>query len=948
MPQPADNESAKRLLDEFSARHGAPDDVLARVLVSLGGNSPYLSDLALREAGELRTIVTQGPDAACDTALGELAKVSPAIARAEIARAARFAKRRVALAAALADLAGLWTLEQVTGALTDLADIALSLCVAHLLHSAHNSGELRLPHPSAASRASGFTVLAMGKLGARELNFSSDVDLVLLFDPEAHPYNAGDVGAIFSRLARNLVSLMQQRDGDGYVFRTDLRLRPDPASTPLAVSLPAALTHYESQAQTWERAAMIKARPVAGDLALGKRFLEAIRPFVWRRHLDFAAIDDIRAMKLRMDDHKGTPLSGVGDAASQLLKHDVKLGDGGIREVEFCAQTLQLVWGGHDPALRLPSTVAALMALQTAGHLPTDAVVQLVGAYDLLRRVEHRLQMVSDQQTHSLPANERDFGRFSVFMGSSPTEGFAEQVLRHLQQVHAIFAELFANPVTIAGDAKDTARQVLPALVRRPGRSAQTSPWETWLAGRPRALRTERARSLLLELLPSISAAIERQPDPDAAWARLDEFIYRLPAGVQIFSLIRHNPALLDRLGDVLGAAPSLADYLANTPSAIEGLVAPRESLQHAGSDLNTRIHAAANLDDALNIGSRLVRGEEFALAVAELDLQIDVDEAAQARTRLAEAVIRALRPHIFGEHVRRFGHFPGGSLAIVALGKVGSREMMTNSDLDLLFIYDHPPERELSVGARPVPAAQYFARAAQAIVAALTIPTRDGPLYQVDMRLRPSGNMGPVAVSLSAFRQYHQQSAWTWERLALTRARVISGPVAVSRKTAASIRMAMKSGNSLTICADTAAMRGRLRRELPPKGKWDVKLRDGGLMEVEFIAQALQLLHAHRPNLLQTNTGAALRSLSAAGSIEKDDAAILIAADRAWRSVQGMVRIAIGRNVAIDPPPQVIQKLETTIQLPFASGPIHARLDILAREVRAIFVRLIGDPAKP
>ena len=947
MPDPGDTAAAARLLQDFKERYNAPDGDLGHVLLSIGGNSPFLSELALREGVELRTIITHGPDQACDTALSELAAKSPSSTQIQVASATRIAKRRVALAAALADMTGHWTLEQVTGALTDLADIALSLSVAHLLHSAHDRGEIKLPHPSAPSRGSGFTVLAMGKMGARELNFSSDIDLILLYDPDAHSYNPDGIGAIFNRVARNLVSLMQQRDSDGYVFRTDLRLRPDPASTPLSVSIPAAITYYESQAQTWERAAMIKARPVAGDLALGKRFLESIRSFVWRRHLDFPAIADIKAMKLRMDDHKGTTLSGVGSAVSQLLKHDVKLGEGGIREVEFCAQTLQLVWGGRDPSLRSPSTIVALKALSAAGHLPQFELEQLVEAYRLLRSTEHRLQMVSDQQTHTLPSNEADFARFATFMGHSSGDELAEVLLAHSRRVRAIFAGLFTVPAKAADDEVGDEQQDLAARILWSGRST-APPWEAWLAGRPRALRTERARALLLELLPSISSAMERQPNPVFAWTRLDEFIYRLPAGIQIFSLIRHNPGLLDRLGDVLGAAPSLADHLAAVPSAIEGLVSPRESLQQASQDLAIHLRDAAGLDEALGTASRLVRGEEFALAVAELDLQIDIDEAARARTALAEAVIEGLKPFVLKEHIRRFGRFPGGSLSIVALGKAGSCEMMAGSDLDLLFIYDHPRDRDFSAGARPVPAGQYFARAAQAIVAALTVPTRDGPLYQVDMRLRPSGNAGPVAVSQDAFRHYHERSAWTWERLALTRARVISGSAAMRRKTAGALRRALKSGDPGSILSDTAAMRGRLRKDLPPKSSWDVKLRDGGLIEVEFIAQALQLLHVQVPGLLQANTGAALKGLSAAGYLKEDDAVVLIAADRTWRTVQGLLRITVGRNVTDNPPEQVIGKLSERVQLPFASGPLQARLDILAEEVRAIFIRLIGDPLSP
>ena len=556
-PAAADQAAATRLVQDFETRHGKAAAALVPLLRCLGGNSPYLAELALREADQLAAMLVEGPAKLCERAVKSLVSAAPSLPRADVARLARQAKRRVALASAVADIGGLWTLEEVTGTLSRLADAALGLCVRHLLWTAQGRGELRLR----AGGRSGFVVLAMGKLGARALNYSSDVDLILLFDPAAHPYNADNLGAIFTRLARDLTSLMQTRDADGTVFRLDYRLRPDPGSTPPALALPAALAYYEGQAQTWERAAMIKARPAAGDLGLGARFLEAIRPFIWRRHLDFAAIADIRAMKLRMDAHH--------EAAFDMLPgHDVKLGQGGIREVEFCAQTLQLVWGGRNIALRVPGTLDALHALAAAGHLPAATAARLEAAYRFLRQVEHRLQMVADRQTHSLPKAAAAFADFATFMGFADADAFAAVLLPHLTAVAAVFSGLLAVDETPPDSIAD---QPLEKIGRAHTGGAEP-PWAAWLAGRPRALRNDRARGLLRDLLPRLIEVIDRQPQPQEAWARLDDFIHRLPAGVQIFSLFRHNPALLERLGDVLGAAPSLADHLAHVPAALEGL----------------------------------------------------------------------------------------------------------------------------------------------------------------------------------------------------------------------------------------------------------------------------------------------------------------------------------------------------------------------------------------
>jgi glutamate-ammonia-ligase adenylyltransferase len=909
-PDPGDPAAAARLAADFAARHGPPGEALDALLRCLGGNSPYLAELALREADQLRAVLAEGPEPVCERAIRGVTKASPASSRADIAKILRVAKRRVALAAAVADIGGLWRLEQVTETLSRLADACLSLAVQHVLGEAKARGELRLRGRRRA--ASGFVVLAMGKLGARALNFSSDVDLILLFDPDIHPYNADGLSAIFARLARELAGLMQARTADGYVFRVDFRLRPDPGSTPPALGLPAALAYYEGQAQTWERAAMIKARPVAGDVRLGAQFLEAIRPFVWRRHLDFAAIGDIRAMKARMDAHHG--------GTDGLLGYDVKLGQGGIREIEFYVQTLQLVWGGRDAALRAAGTLAALRALAAAGHVPRPLATKLEAAYRFLRTVEHRLQMVQDRQTHALPGDAAGFARFALFMGVDAAPAFESVLLDHTRAVHAAFAGLLAAPASV------------PDLPKERG---VARPWQTWLEGRPRSLRTDRARELLSELLPAVIAVMERQPQPDAAWARLDELIYRLPAGVQLFSLIRHNPALLERLGDVLGAAPSLADHLAHVPSAIEGTLSPHDIDPDPAASLGAQLRDAGALDEALSVASRMVRGEEFRLAVAELDGRIGADAAGLARTALADAAIAALLPRVLAEHVRRFGHVRGGGIVVVALGKAGSREMMAGSDLDLMLVYDHKAD---------VSAGQYYARAAQAIVAALTVPTRDGKLYEVDMRLRPSGSAGPVAVSLASFEHYHREAAWTWERLALTRARVVAGPARLRRRVEVAIRRALRAPCAADVLADTAAMRARVHKNLAARGALDIKLREGGLLDVEFCAQALQLLHARRPGVLRTVTRDALAALARIGALPASDAALLIDADRIWRSVQGLLRIMHGRAIPAALTPPLAGRIARATSLPSDPEALAAALDDMAARVRNVCARILGE----
>jgi [glutamine synthetase] adenylyltransferase / [glutamine synthetase]-adenylyl-L-tyrosine phosphorylase len=983
-PRAADPQAAARLAERYAeigraeARFAA-GETGAALLRCLGGNSPYLSELALREPDCLRRTLLHGPSAVVARTMARLAAIRPTLARQHLAASLRQAKRQVALVTAVADIGGLWSVAQVTRALSNLADAALTLSCAHLLRAAHDAGELRLPDRRDPARGSGFTVLGMGKLGARELNYSSDVDLVLLHDPDSGVYHGTQAGAFYSRLAHGLVALMQTRDADGYVFRTDLRLRPDPAATPPCMALPGAIAYYESMGQNWERAAMLKARPVAGDLALGASFLEAIRPFIWRRHLDFAAIADIRAMKRRIDAHKDTLLASGGDKVARILGHNVKLGQGGIREIEFLAQTMQLVWGGRDPTLREPRTQEALTLLVHAGHLQHRTAAELRAAYRFLRRVEHRLQMVDDRQTHTLPDRSEPMERFALFMGYPDAGAFATVLLRHLGRVQQRWRESFeAVPEIAVGDAPALDfrgnQQLPPATIAALRQMGFTDPNPVvaavlgWQAGRVRALRSPRSRELMESMLPRLLQALGRQPQPDAVFARFDAFLNRLPAGVQLLSLFQRNPSLLDRVAAVLGAAPSLAEHLARIPTALDGLLAPDEPgdmVRHLGA----RLAEARDLEEAIAIIRTAVREEDFRISVATMEGRIDADAAGAARADMADAALGALLPRVLDDFASRFGRVKGGALAVVLLGKAGGREMMAGSDLDLLLVYDHVPgatESIVQAGQRSLAASQWFIRAVHAYVAALTAPDAEGPMFAVDMRLRPSGNKGPVAVSLAAFERYHaagpdQHGAWTWERMALTRARVVAGPARLRARVAAAIRTALHSaGTPARVLADAAAMRARLARDLPQAGPWDVKFRPGGQIEVEFIAQALLLAHgAEHPGLAGPSTRAALAALEAAGLLRPGDAALLVRADRAWRTVQGMLRITAGRSRAAlaaetlpEASAQALLRACAAIAAPGEAAPVdlpdlRATLDTIAQQVHAAFVRYVGE-ARP
>ena len=985
-PHPADAPAGERLVERF-AELGRPearlaaDPAMRAMLMAIGANAPFLADLAIREAAALRQAVRDGPDAVIASVMAGLATIPPTIPRAQLASRLRAAKRVVSLLVALADIGGLWPLDRVTAALSDLAETALSLSVAHLLRAAHETGELHLPNlkganPANPSHACGFTVLGMGKLGARELNYSSDVDVILIHDPAAGVYHGETPVAFYTRLSRALVTLMEARDADGYVFRTDLRLRPDPAATPPCVALPTAIAYYESMGQNWERAAMLKARPIAGDLALGHAFLDAIRPFIWRRHLDFAAVADIHAMKRRIDDHKGFRASDETDPVARLLGHNVKLGHGGIREIEFLAQSLQLVWGGRDPSLRVLRTIDALRLLVRAGHIPSRTAGELATAYRFLRRVEHRLQMVHDRQTHTLPERPDQFEAFATFMGYPDGAAFAAAQLRHMARIRTAYGAVFEQIPELAptglvldfrgvGDPLPETTASLAALGFKETERIVAAV-RAWKAGRLRALRSPRAQELMDQVLPALLAALARQGQPDAAFARWDNFLARLPAGVQLLSLFQRNPALLDRIAGVLGAAPVLADYLAHTPGALEGLLDPAPSPDYPRM-LRLRLGDARVLEDAISITRATVREEEFSLAVATMEGRLDADTAGLLRSALAEAALAALFPPVLDDFARRFGKVRGGAMALVIMGKAGGREMMAGSDLDMMLIYDHPEttiQSSAKPPARPLASSQWFIRAVHAYVAAVTAPDAEGPLYAVDMRLRPSGNKGPVAVSLAGFERYHgpagatEGGAWTWERMALTRARVIAGPPKLRRRIEAAINAAITSaGSPSKIRADAAAMRARLLRDLPPTGPWDVKLRPGGQLEVEFIAQTLQLVHAATIPTSPT-TREALARLRDAAILPEADAELLIRADRIWRTIQGMLRITYGRA-----PTEKLSEAATAALLRAARSAgarlggaklggagaldvaaLHTTITALADQVRAVFARHIGE----
>jgi glutamate-ammonia-ligase adenylyltransferase len=844
-----------------------------KLLAALFGNSPFLAGVAVRECAFLTRLVEGGADAAFAEAIADTASLPDGETQAELMRRLRIARRRIALTVAVADIAGAWDLEHQTRALTGFAEAALDAAIAHLLRKA--AADKLLPPDASAPEKSGFIVLGMGKLGGGELNYSSDIDLILLYDPaRAPPPERDALHSLCNRLARELVRILDERTGDGYVFRTDLRLRPDPRSTPLVMSVDAALSYYETAGQNWERAALIKARPVAGDRIAGARFLAELQPYIWRKHLDFAAIADIHSIKRQIQAHRGGERIAVNG-------HDIKIGRGGIREIEFFAQTQQLIWGGRQPQLRVGATCEALRRLAASGQIDTTCSTTLIDDYRFLRRVEHRLQMVNDAQTHRLPGDAEGIARLASFLGYDDATSFTGELVAHLTSVEKYYAELFEEAPSLAGSdnlvftGADDDPGTLETLAQMgfADPSAVANMVRDWHHGRMRATRSQRAREILTDLVPELLRVFGGTPAPDTALRRFDRFLARLPAGVQLFSLFHANPGLLHLVADLMAEAPLLAESLARRPGLLDAVLtadflAPLPSSTELADDLGNLLAGARDFSDTLDLLRRWANERRFQVGVQLLHRILDGAQAGAALADIAETVLGALVPAVAEDFARAHGQIPGGEAAILAMGRLGSREMTLASDLDLILIYDAPEAVQESNGARPLAVSTYYGRLTQRLIGAITAPTGEGRLYEVDMRLRPSGSSGPIAASLDSFALYQRQSAWTWEHMALTRARPVAGPERLRHRIETVIEAALvMSRNLLKLVADVGEMRQRIADEHPRPAAWDLRYRNGGLVDLEFIVQYLMLREAAAaPGVLRRDTGAAIAALGEAG----------------------------------------------------------------------------------
>ncbi|MBK0326809.1 glutamine-synthetase adenylyltransferase [Rhodobacteraceae bacterium F11138] len=794
---------------------------LADLLAGAGGTSPFLKGLIQQEANWL-TGAVQDTDGAIQGCLDDVAGLAPDQLKSGLRRA----RRRIALITALADLAGAWPLERVTAVLTDFAGLACDVVVKAEIANLIRRNKLPGQTADDVATAGGLFVLAMGKMGAHELNYSSDIDLICLFDETR--FDPGDFyearqGMV--RAVRNLCSILSDRTAEGYVFRTDLRLRPDPAVTPVCMATEAAERYYESLGRTWERAAYIKARPCAGDLAAGARFLKTLTPFVWRRHLDFAAIQDAHDMRLRIRENKG-----LGGALS-VPGHDMKLGRGGIREIEFFTQTRQLIAGGRDTGLRQRETVAGLAALAEKGWVPQEVSDRLSAHYRAHREVEHRIQMVNDAQTHMMPQSDEGIQRVACLMGTDP-ESLIADLRSRLTEVHDLTEGFFAPDASPASPVEPTGLD-----------SGILARWPSYPA-----LRSQRARQIFERLRPELLSRLSRTAKPEEALLALDGFLAGLPAGVQLFSLFEANPQLIDLLVDIVGTSSALASHLSRNAAVFDAVIGGDFFSEWPGcaaltEDLSAVLAAEPDYERQLDTARRWTKEWHFRIGVHHLRGLIDGPTSGEQYADLAQAVIAAISPVVTVQFAAKHGDPPGRGAAVVGLGSLGAGRLNAVSDLDVIVIYD-PLDVENSDGRRPLAARQYYARLTQALITALTAPMSQGRLYEVDMRLRPSGTQGPLATSWASFQNYQQNDAWVWEHLALTRARVIAGDAGLAQDIETFRQTVLgKARPRDQVLREVAAMRARIAAAKSPAGVWDAKTGAGRLQDIELIAQTGALL---------------------------------------------------------------------------------------------------------
>ena len=913
----------------------------------LCGNSPHLSLLLQRDLELTQALVDQTPGAITGRVRGDLAAADPAMDRDQLMTFLRRQRNRVAVLAAAYDCFGIHGVMECAELLSDMADHAVRLTVSHLLLDRVERGDLERPDGDRW----GYFVLAMGKHGSRELNYSSDIDLIVLYDPDSVRYTGfRTLSDCFVRVTQDLVRILQTRTADGYVFRTDLRLRPDPSSTPVAITVDFALNYYGRFGRTWERTALIKARPVAGDLTAGAAYLERLSPFIWDEALDFTSVEEIRSVSQQIHDFHG-------HGAVRAAGHNVKLGRGGIREIEFFVHMHQLAHGGRNRRLRGSRLLAMLETLDGEHHIMPRETAALRDAYLFLRRVEHRLQMVNDAQTQVLPDSDEGLEHMAAFMGLAS----AEELVRRIESVAGDVHDLYRTRFNVPESEQDISAVLLDGPDEHPDAVAKLeaagftrapeaiATFRGWAEGRHAATGSERARAVIREILHEIVDALGRTPDPDRALARMDQFLGAIPEDLSFFSMLRANTWLLNLIAVVMGSAPRMADVLEGHPRLLQAVLDPSFFLpiperEELARELDERLTGRRDAAERVEQVAVWAGDRRFQVAVQALENLVTVDEASAALCDVAGAVIDRLLADVLDGLHERHGPVPGGGCAIVARGRLGAGEMTFGSDLDLLFAADFEAGATTS-GPTPIDASTFYRDAASELTSLLRSPSTYGRLYELDERLRTSGEIELPVSTLDEFKADHTGAASTPELMSLTRASVVCGDPATSAAVTAAIRAALASPRDpARLLGDVARRREAIAAEHPSEDPFDVQHVRGGLVDLESLAQYLRLRHAHEsPEVLVGATAPCYEALGAAGAIPEEEARFLAGAVRMQRTMQAMLRLTWSQGAPVrDAPAPMRLKLATALECAGLD-----ELDAKLRETQAaafdVFQRRIG-----
>ena len=922
------------------------------LFLQIFAGSSFLTRIIRTRPEILIELAQDGPDVFCEKILTHIYEQDLSCDQDGLMRYLRLCRQSISLATAMADIAGIWSLDEVTGTLTDFADASVRVSLDWLLKN--RSVQHGLDAPPTADQCQ-CVILGMGKYGARELNYSSDIDIVVFYEPEGIKSLDGyKLNEFWVELTKNLSTILQSTTDAGFVFRVDLRLRPDPGSTPVAVSIPAAEIYYESFGQNWERAAFIKARQIAGDKRTGDKLLAILSPFIWRKNLDFAAIEDVHAMKRQIH-----AVRGHGQIA--VAGHNIKLGRGGIREIEFFVQTQQLIAGGRDKSLRGSQTCPMLTRLAERGWIKTETVDELTAAYHFLRGIEHRLQMQQDEQTHTLPKTEEKLQRFSYFCGYETLDDFRSQLIEVLKTVQTHYAELFEQGEVLANEmgnlvfvGSENDPETLETLSQMGfERAAQMSDEiRGWHSGRFAAVRTPRARELLTRIKPRLLKSLSQTPDPDFAFARFNDFMTGLPSGIQIFSLFQSNPDLLNLITDIVGTAPRLSAQLSGRPVTLDSLLDPNfnQPLSDADDvlqDLQSYMSGITHFEDMLDATRRWHREKIFRIGSHILSGKLTGLAAGEDITKIADASARVLYDFVMKDLLGEVSLPEGAEMVVLGLGKLGSREMTVSSDLDLIIVCAAEDYAQDVTYTATSSMEVFFSRAARRFISAMTALTSEGHLFDIDMRLRPTGNAGPLVTKIKSFEDYQFSNAWLWEHMALTRGRVLAGGENLSNQIYALqkkvFQMPRDSDESRHNIVD---MKKRLEAHHIKKGdfKWDIKQAPGGLVDIEFIAQGLCLMHGVAlANRIGTSTRSNLDLLGAEHILSPDDTTRLTEALSFYSGLLQIFRLCF--ETLADPPfSQSLNLLLCQSSALPDMAHLEQTLSEHQKSVRDIFMRMFGS----